>query len=137
MQNDYWVAHPEQKRAMDLWQGNVACTEVINSLETWSESFSPLGALWGAAFFLEHHGAGLPQHAHLMDVTRDDARFWADCATPHELEAYIVAGIDRVKTTPFGSRQMKRLAGTVWRRMSPKERAEFLDWVQGAGQNAE
>lgn len=89
-----------------------------------------------ATAWLDQNGAGHPDVPLFQEKVRSDALFWAEVASPGELEAYVVAGIDRMKGTVFGGRQMKRLAGTVWRRMSPGERAEFMEWIMGAGKDA-
>ncbi len=89
-----------------------------------------------AAAWVEANGSGHPDVPLFQEKVRSDALFWAEAASPPEVEAYVVAGIDRMKNTAFGGRQMKRMAGTIWRRMSPKERAEFQEWIMGAGKDA-
>ncbi len=88
-------------------------------------------ALWAAAAWLEANGAGTPYLDMVAGGCRDSARFWAEVAHPHEVEAYVVAGIDRVNGTAWGSRQIKRLAGIIWKRMAPAERRAYVEWMAG------
>ena len=78
--------------------------------------------------WLEDRGAGVPGVALLQEQVRSDALFWAEVASPPELEAYVVAGITRLGAVNFASRQIKRLVGMLWRRMTPDEQAAFLAW---------
>jgi hypothetical protein len=90
---------------------------------------SPEGAAWAAYDFLAAAEAGLPYRLILDDAARDDARFWAETATPHELEAYALAAMDRLAPAPFVSRQIKRLVAALWGRMSPAEQSAFREWI--------
>lgn len=95
----------------DMWQSNPKVTIQI------------------ASAFLDEVGAGVPEYNSLSDTVRADARYWADTASPYEIECYVAAGLERAKDTAFGPRMRKRMIGTMWRKMSPQDRAEFLEWA--------
>lgn len=90
---------------------------------------SPEGAAWAAYDWLQIHEAGLPYVPLVEGSARDDARFWAETATPHELEAYALAALHRLDGKPFASRQIKRMVASLWRRMSPAEQSAFQAWI--------
>ena len=98
----YWLG--------DMWQKNPKVTAQVTSA------------------FLDETGAGLPEHGYVSEM-RNDARYWADTAHPHEIECYVAAGLECAKDTPFGPRMRKRMIGTMWRKMTAAERAEFLEWA--------
>lgn len=107
---------------------DVATDRGIVALEACA-SVSPEGAAWAAYDWLQYHSEGLPYAAELDRTARDDARFWAETATPHELEAYALAALDRLAPAPFTSRHIKRLVAALWGRMSPLEQAAFKEWI--------
>jgi hypothetical protein len=86
---------------------------------------------WVCYDWLQIHEAGTPYVPLLEESVRDDARFWAETATPAELECYALAAVDRLahKNAMFASRQIKRLVGALWRRMSPDEAKAFIEWI--------
>jgi len=90
-------------------------------------------AAWGAYAWLQNNEAGMPYVALLEDNARQDARFWAETASLAELECYFLASADKLAGPDplFSSRQIKRLSGALWRRMSPKEQAAFVGWITG------
>ena len=90
---------------------------------------SPEGAAWAAYDWLQVHAAGMPYVALTETASREDARFWAETATPPELEAFALAAMDRLAPAPFASRQIKRLVAALWGRMSPAERQAFKEWI--------
>lgn len=90
---------------------------------------SPDGAAWAAYDWLQIHAAGTPYVPLVEGAARDDARFWAETATPPELEAYALAALQRLEGKPFASRQIKRLVASLWRQMSPAEQSAFRDWI--------
>jgi hypothetical protein len=87
------------------------------------------GASWAAWNYMQADRAGVPDN--LFGFARDDARYWAEIATPPELEAYAVAAMDRLAGSPFASRQIKRLVAALWGRMSPAEQQAFKGWIDG------
>lgn len=90
---------------------------------------SPEGAAWAAYDWLQVHAAGLPYVSLVDNAAREDARFWAETASPAELECYALAALDRLAPAPFASRQIKRLVAALWGRMSPAERQAFKEWI--------
>lgn len=98
----------------------------------------PQAVAWAAYDWLSINEAGLPTVDLLDNRARDDARFWAETATPPELECYAFAAVDRLSGMGgghalFASRQIKRLAAGLFRRMSPAERVAFKKWIEGVG----
>jgi len=90
---------------------------------------SPEGAAWAAYDWLQVHAAGMPYVSMVDNAAREDARFWAETASPAELECYALAALDRLAPAPFASRQIKRLVAALWGRMSPAERQAFKEWI--------
>lgn len=89
---------------------------------------------WAAYDWLNINAAGLPMLPLVDGAARDDARFWAETASPAELECYALASADRLGGMGgghalFASRQIKRLVGALWRRMSPSEQSAFAKWA--------
>jgi hypothetical protein len=91
------------------------------------------GACCGAASFIDQHGAGYPEVGLLTERVRDDALFWADLASPIELETYAVAAIRALGHSPLTKAQVKRLGAMAWRRMNDDDRAKFRDWQDAQG----
>jgi hypothetical protein len=92
------------------------------------------GVAWACYDWLQIHEAGMPYVQIIEGNARNDARFWAETATPPELECYAMAAMDRLGGLSggqalFASRQIKRLAGALFRRMSPDEQAAFAKWI--------
>lgn len=90
---------------------------------------SPEGAAWAAYDWLQVHSAGLPYVSLVDNAAREDARFWAETASPSELESYALAAFDRLAGSPFVSRQIKRMVAALWSRMSPTEQQAFKAWI--------
>lgn len=105
---------------------DVACERGMVYLSACA-TVSPEGATWAAWQWLEASGAGLPDT--VLGSSRNEARYWAELASPPELEAYALAAMDRLAGSPFASRQIKRLVAALWGRMSPAEQQSFRDWI--------
>ena len=95
----------------------------------------PEAVAWACYDWLHVNGAGLPLVSLIDNAAREDARFWAETAHPGELECYALAAIDRLGGISnghamFASRQIKRLAGALFKRMSPGEQAAFSKWIK-------
>lgn len=78
---------------------------------------------------LDTVGGGAPRYDAFGDM-REDAAFWADIATPIELEAYAAAALHRIQRVTFAERARKRLFWAMWEAMSDKDRSAFLGRVQ-------
>lgn len=107
---------------------DVACERGIQMLAACA-TVSPEGAVWAAYDWLQENQAGLPVVPLVEGAAREDARFWAETANPHELECYAVAALQRLQGSPFASRQIKRMVASLWRQMSPAEQAAFKEWI--------
>lgn len=90
---------------------------------------SPEGVAWLTYDWLHVHAAGMPYAAMVEGAAREDARFWAETASPAELECYALAALDRITPGPFVSRQIKRMVAALWARMSPTEQQAFKAWI--------
>ena len=90
---------------------------------------SPEGAAWAAYDWLQINSAGLPYVTLIENAAREDARFWAETASPVELESYALAALDRLAPSPFTARQIKRMVAALWARMSPAEQQAFKAWI--------
>jgi len=78
---------------------------------------------------LDTVGAGAPTYG-LMGDLREDARVWAELATPLELEAYAAHALRRMQSATFASRARKRLFWALWEGMSEADRDGFLARVR-------
>lgn len=83
--------------------------------------------------WLEGASAGMPDAVHPFGNLREDAGFWADIATPAELEAYVAAGLRRIERRQFAQVALKRIFVTIWECMSDADRRRFLGRVDPAG----
>jgi hypothetical protein len=61
-----------------------------------------------------------------LDDLRTDAKFWADCASPRELETYLWAILRVLGERAFGQRARKRLIVSLWGSLAFEDRAAFL-----------
>jgi len=85
-----------------------------------------IATIWS---FLEDNTTRLPNAPLFPERIRDDAKFWASLAGPHELEAYLVASTAALETSPLPEKQLKRLAAMCWRRMCGDSRAAYKKWI--------
>lgn len=83
---------------------------------------------------LEGLGAGMPAMSVYAKDLRLDAAFWADSATPREIEAYVAAGLQVVDRTAFCLAARKRIMATMWASLTDADRMEFLARVDPKGQ---
>ena len=77
-------------------------------------------------------GAGGPDPAPWGPI-REDAEWWADCATPPELEAYAGAALRRIERGNFAERARKRLIVALWETMPEAWRRQFVQRVDPHG----
>ncbi|MDA3877745.1 MAG: hypothetical protein PF483_11735 [Halothiobacillus sp.] len=90
---------------------------------------------WACYDWLHINGAGMPYVSVLDTTAREDARFWAETAQPHELECYALASVDKLRALSgghalFASKQIRRLSGALFSRMSPEEKKAFAAWIE-------
>lgn len=72
-----------------------------------------------------------PQHD-LFGTMRRDAEWWAEIAPPHEVQAYVVAGLRQVGQSAIGPKARKDIFAALWQGMAPGDKAAFLRAVGGA-----
>lgn len=82
---------------------------------------------------LDDLGAGSPEAALYSCELRADAAFWADCATPPELEAYAAAALRRISRVAFAEMTRKRLIVMLWETLSGPDKQAFLASVDPEG----
>jgi hypothetical protein len=96
----------------------------LECLNMFAENCDPWHAIQWATAFLDCNLTGGPIPA-LFDLP-DEAAFWASCATPPELEAYLGAILHRLGETTFHSKARKRIFVNLWASFSSREQAGFL-----------
>lgn len=82
--------------------------------------------------WMERVSAGMPDHD-AFGFVREDARWWADVATPAELEAYTAAGLARLERAGFAIAARKRLLVALWESLPERERRGFVRRVDPQG----
>jgi hypothetical protein len=75
---------------------------------------------------LEIFGAGMPAPPDLQQL-RYDADYWADIATPMEVEAFTAAGLSRIERATFAEKARKRIFMAIWRSFTDKQRGDFIE----------
>ncbi|BBU58527.1 hypothetical protein KU6B_47920 [Mameliella alba] len=104
-----------------------ALSAAVDAAERLPDGQRALGeALCGA---LDTVAGGAPRFDAFGNM-REDARWWADCATPMELEIYTAAALRRIERATFAHRARKRLFWALWQAMSDKDRTAFLAHAQ-------
>lgn len=82
--------------------------------------------------WMEHHAAGWPGYELLEEETLAQARLWAAAASPRDLECYGAACIEELgSSSVITTRQIKRLAAAMYRRMDAETKSAFKDWING------
>ncbi|WP_374292552.1 hypothetical protein [Paenirhodobacter enshiensis] len=76
---------------------------------------------------------GGPTLGDIFGTVMGDAVFWADVAPAHELAAYGLAALDRLRGTALGIGTRKRLFARLWETFDPKDRQAFLRRVDAEG----
>lgn len=82
---------------------------------------------------MEDIGAGMPEFNAFWHDLREEAAFWADIATPPELEAYAGAALRRIARVPFAPAARKRLFVMLWETMQEADKRAFLGAVDPDG----
>lgn len=78
---------------------------------------------------MEDMEIGAPDQA--FGPIKEDADWWADCATPAEIEAYTAAGLRQISRVAFGLAARKRLLVMLWNSLGAADKAAFLARVKG------
>jgi hypothetical protein len=82
---------------------------------------------------LDDMGAGMPELSALSSSLRADADWWADFATPLEIEAVTAAGLRKIEHGAFGLAARKRILAMMWASLTDDDRRAFLSRVDPKG----
>jgi hypothetical protein len=82
------------------------------------------------AAFLDTTETGGPRHD-VYGTLYSDALWWAEMAPPHELVAYVTAGLDRLPKAHLSTPRRKEVFKHLWRSFTDTDRAAFLAHVKG------
>ena len=78
---------------------------------------------------LDTVGEGAPRYEAFGDM-RESAAWWADTATPIEIELHLAAALRRVSRVDFAERARKRVFWAMWEAMPQEQREAFLSRVE-------
>lgn len=122
------MTDPEPIKEAALWNACLrALRDALDAAERLPDGRRAIGeAMCG---LLDTLGAGAPRFDAFGDM-REDARWWADTATPMELEIYASAALRRIERAAFAPRARKRILWNLWQVMSDKDRKAFLAHAQ-------
>lgn len=81
---------------------------------------------------LEDLSAGDPAPG-FLGATRHDAQWWADSASPAELEAYATAALRQIERTAFCERARKRIFAALWETFLAEDKRSFIERVDPKG----
>ncbi len=84
-------------------------------------------------FWLEDLSAGMPHAPQYGDISRENAVYWADTATPVEIEVYVAAGLASIRRKLFAMGLLKRMMVNIWARLGPEDQRAFLARVDPNG----
>lgn len=82
---------------------------------------------------LDDLGGGGPEMSVMSDRLRDEAAWWADMASPVEVETITAAGLRKISKTAFGIAARKRLIVMLWQSLTDADRRAFLKNVDPVG----
>ena len=82
---------------------------------------------------LEEIGAGSPDLAAFMAGSREDASWWAECASQIEIESHVAAGLRQIENRAWGERARKRLLVSLWGTLTEDDKRAFLRSVDPQG----
>ncbi|EDM70817.1 hypothetical protein RAZWK3B_15508 [Roseobacter sp. AzwK-3b] len=77
---------------------------------------------------LDTVGGGAPGYDAFGNM-REDAAFWADVATPMELEIFGAAALKRIQRATFAHRARKRVFMALWETFTEADRKAFIQKV--------
>lgn len=127
------TAHPriDAEKAQEAAQWGACCRALqaaLDAAEGLPAGRRAIGEALCAA--LDTVGAGAPRYEAFGDL-REEADWWADTATPLEIEVYAVAALKRIRKATFATRARKRLFMAMWEEFTPQDRSAFLSKVNG------
>ncbi len=117
--------------SVEAARARAVCSHLVELLGLVTEYERPIVAELLSAW-LEISGAGAPMLQQFGDL-RDDAGWWADSATPLELESYVGAGLRRIERAQFADAARKRIFVALWEGMGAEDRKRFLTRVDPEG----
>lgn len=86
---------------------------------------------------IDHLGAGMPEAENMFSDLREDAAFWAETASPHELREYLAAALKSLTDQGYEATMVvaprKRLLVALWNSLSEIDKRKFLDRVDPKG----
>lgn len=91
------------------------------------------GAVQIMAAALDDLGAGMPEFDPFSRNHRADAEFWADIATPPEIEAYAGVCLRKIERASFAIATRKRLLVQLWGSLTDDDRTAFLKAIDPDG----
>lgn len=94
---------------------------------------APQDAAQLCAACLSEIETGGPVMGDLLGTVAGDAAIWADCAPVHELAAYAVAALDRLRGARLGVSARKRLFAELWQTFDDDDRQAFISRVDAEG----
>jgi hypothetical protein len=62
---------------------------------------------------------------------REDAEWWAEIAPPHQVQAYVWAGLKQLRHEAMGRDMRARMIVALWNGMAPEDRVKFLAFAKG------
>lgn len=114
---------------MAAWMAcETAIEAALSAAERATDGRRMIGEVLCAA--LDTVGGGAPEYTAFGNM-RDDAQWWADIATPVELEIYAAAALKRIGRATFAPRARKRIFMALWKSFTNEERVNFLKHMSG------
>ena len=117
-------------RAAEAQMPPPAASDMVRALEAalaasqrLDDGHATLGECLG--ILMDEIGAGTPRYEALGDM-RAEAMWWADTATPEELETYTAAALRRIERVRFAEATRKRLLVALWDSLDGAGRSAFL-----------
>lgn len=89
-------------------------------------------AKWAAHCWAQDNSHGQPAISMMQEEARSDALFWAETASPMELECYLLAASRKLAEngSMMHTRHIKRLIAGLWGCMNAGEQGAFLAWIE-------
>lgn len=87
-------------------------------------------ALVAMAGVLDRETVESPEIAPLVS-RKEDAEWWAEIAPPHQVQAYVWAGLKQLRHEAMGRDMRARMIVALWNGMTAEDRAKFLAFAQG------
>lgn len=105
----------------------------VNRLLAAIEACDGNDAAQAMCWVLDNVRARLPAPMDPWGNAREEAEYWADIATPVELEAYAAASLRKIERTSFCEGARKRIFAAIWESFDDSDRRSFLARVDPHG----